>query len=64
MTAGWLVWQLRDVLVPLPWREVVHCGADPLDGVLDVQVPQPCRRPGAGRAGAAFASAMGSQTRF
>jgi hypothetical protein len=43
MTAGWLVSQLGDVLVPLPGGEAAGCGANPLDGVLDVQVPQPDR---------------------
>jgi len=43
MTAGWLVSQLGDVLVPLPGGEAAGCGANPLDGVLHVQVPQPDR---------------------
>ena len=41
MSAGWLVPQLGDVLVPLPGREATGCGTDPPDGVLDVQVPEP-----------------------
>ena len=36
MTAGWLVSQMGDVLVPLPGREASGCIANPLDGILDV----------------------------
>ena len=43
MNAGWLVSQLADVLVPLRGREASSCGTNPLDGVLDIQVPQPGR---------------------
>src|SRR5215469_14357552 len=35
-SAGWLVLQLGDVLVPLLGCESSGCRADPLDGVLDV----------------------------
>src|SRR6516225_3258677 len=43
MTARWLVSQLGDVLVPLPRCEASGSGANPVDGVLDVQVPEPGR---------------------
>jgi hypothetical protein len=39
--AGRLVPQLADVLIPLLGREASGCGASPVDGVLDVQVPEP-----------------------
>lgn len=41
MTAGRLVPQLADVLIPLLRCEASGCGANPVDGVLDVQVPEP-----------------------
>ena len=43
VSAGWLVPQLGDVLVPLPGREATGYSANPPDGVLDVQVPEPGR---------------------
>ena len=49
MNAGRLVPQLTDVLIPLPGGEASGCGANPVDGVLDVQVPEP--------GGAVFAAA-------
>jgi hypothetical protein len=41
VTAGWLVPQVGDVLAPLLGREATGGGTNPLDGVLDVQVPDP-----------------------
>lgn len=41
MDAGWLVPQLGDVLIPLLGCEASGCGTNPIDGVLDVQVPEP-----------------------
>src|SRR5229473_2507713 len=38
-----LVPQLGDVLVPLPGCEPPGCSTNPLDGVLDVEVPEPGR---------------------
>ena len=43
MNTRCLVPQLGDVLVPLPGREATGRGANPPDGVLDVQVPEPGR---------------------
>ena len=41
--AGRIVWESRrDILIPLLMREAVpRNGADPLDGVVNVVVPQP-----------------------
>src|ERR1700731_3626826 len=41
MLAQCLVWQLRDISLPLLMRELPGCGADPFGGVVDVQIPQP-----------------------
>ena len=38
--AGWSITQLRDVLTPLSGRETTGCGTNPLNGVLDAQVPE------------------------
>src|SRR6266536_2486779 len=43
MHARWLVPQLGYVLMPLPGREASGCRTNPLDGVLDIQVPEPDR---------------------
>jgi hypothetical protein len=43
MSAGCPVGQLADVLIPLLRCEASGCGADPVDGRLHVQVPQPDR---------------------
>jgi hypothetical protein len=41
VVAGRVIWQLREVLLPLRGGQgVTGGGANPLDGVIDVEVPQ------------------------
>jgi hypothetical protein len=47
VTAGGLVLQLGNELVPPPEREAFGCGANPLYSVVDAQVPEPDRAIGA-----------------